>query len=177
LSVQTAEGVAGNDDKSRDEDAMRRGESEEKGEEESGRKAKKIPGFNWAEDVDTSIRLIDIGHNKLTPLTNINMYNEVFPIIHSTTVPTTLTVVTSIGNPKAVVNLVNTTANTPTNTIPIPCNFSTLCSSAPFETHGAAYVTTSIITCDLTSQYIRDNVCHQHTLSIHIQNLPSQQNP
>jgi hypothetical protein len=154
LSVQAAEGVAGNDDKSRDEDAMRREESEEKGEEESGRKEKKIPGFNWAEDIETSIRPIDIGHNKLIPLTNINMSSA-----HSTTSPTTLTAVTSIGNPKAVVNPVNTTANTPTNTIPIPYNFSALCSSAPFETHGAAYVAASmVITCDLTSQYIRDNI-------------------
>jgi hypothetical protein len=37
LSVQAAEGAAGNDEKSRDEDAVKREESKEKGEEKSRR--------------------------------------------------------------------------------------------------------------------------------------------
>jgi len=107
------------------EDAVEKGESKEK-REESGGKGKKIPKFNWAEDVDMSIGLVNIVHNTPTAVANSNTSGDVFPIACSATAPTTLTAVTSVDNPKAVVNPVNTTANTPIDAIPIPRDFSAL---------------------------------------------------
>jgi len=67
LSVQVAE------------DAVEKGESEEK-REESGGKVKKIPKFNWAEDVDVSIGLIDIVCNTPTAVANGNTSGNAFPL-------------------------------------------------------------------------------------------------
>ena len=60
--------------------------------------------FNWVEDIDTSIGPIDVVHNRPTPLTNVNMSGDMFPIACSATTPTMPTAVTFIDNLKAFVN-------------------------------------------------------------------------
>ena len=78
-----------------------------------------------------SIGLVDIVRNTPTAVANGNTSGNAFPIACSATAPTTPTAVTSVDNPKAVINPVNTTANTPIDAIPIPRDFSALQSSAP----------------------------------------------
>jgi len=118
LAIQEAEASeVENHKKSGDEDAVRREESEEKGEEKSGRKAKKILGFNWAEDVNASIGLINIAHNKLTPVANVNTSDDASPIAHVETTP--------------IASVENTSIDLNTTAIPIPCDLSGLCSGTP----------------------------------------------
>jgi len=118
LAIREAEASeVENHKKSGDEDAVRREESEEKGEEKSGRKAKKILGFNWAEDVDASIGLIDIAHNKLTPLANVDTSDDASPIAHVKTTP--------------IASVENTSIDPNTTAIPIPRDLSGLRSGTP----------------------------------------------
>ena len=75
------------------------------------------------------ISLNNIMHNKLTPLTNNNVSSDAFPI---TTTPTTVTPANPVDmkddmNP---VTLANTMVNTCTAVIHVPCDLSSLCSSA-----------------------------------------------